>query len=122
MNTEANGGCPANHAALENPPQRRTRLIGKLHSGAPLVKDSKGVWHLNGCAEAQAMLRSDATRQAGFNTERIEGISIMKNKPILYQEGETHRSRRSRTARFFTPTTVKRQYQEMMNRLCFPFA
>jgi cytochrome P450 len=116
MNDTTNGGCPVDHAALLDPPRRRTRLLSKLHSGPPIVRDEKGVWHVYGYAEARAILRGDATIQAGFGAERIESATIMKNKPILYQEGEAHRTQRSQTAKFFTPTTVKKQYQEMMDR------
>ena len=36
--------------------------------------------------------------------------------PILYLEGEAHRDQRSKTARFFTPTTTDSKYRQFMEK------
>jgi cytochrome P450 len=74
------------------------------------------VWHVRGFAEARAVMRSDATRQAGFGAEMIEKLPTYMNPPILYLEGEPHHEQRRQTARFFTPRTTERSYREFMEQ------
>jgi cytochrome P450 len=86
-------------------------------SGAPLERDAAGVWQVRGFEEARAILRSSATRQAGFRAELITRGSPLSRQPILYQEGKVHQEQRAKTARFFTPKAVSTNYRQLMERV-----
>jgi cytochrome P450 len=106
-------GCPVGHA--QPPYQIASRGAGA--SAAPLLRDSQGVWQVYGFEEARAILRSSATRQAGFNAEQIARIPGTTNRPILDMEGKAHHQQRKQTARFFTPRTVSDSYRQFMEAL-----
>lgn len=59
------------------------------------------------------MLRlKDATTQAGFSAESMpEGVG---ERPILFMDGEQHRTHRAKVGRFFAPKTVANRYRELM--------
>jgi len=86
-------------------------------SETPFERDEQGVWHIYGFDEARAVLRSSATRQAGFNAEQIASVPGTTNQPILYLEGKAHNQQRKQTARFFTPKTVSSDYRDFMEKL-----
>jgi cytochrome P450 len=77
-------------------------------------KDAKGVWHVRGYAEAKSILRAAGTKQAGFNAELIDKVSMSESRPILYQEGKAHLLQRKQTARFFTPKATSDHYRGLM--------
>jgi cytochrome P450 len=109
---EGTARCPVDHSA-----RSYKKSIRPVPDGtAPLEQDAAGVWHVRGFAEARAVLRSAATRQAGFNAELVVSGSLTRH-PILYQEGKVHQDQRAKTARFFTPKTVSTQYRAMMEAL-----
>src|SRR5579884_254224 len=83
---ENSGTCPVNHGALSY--QKTSR--GQVGSSLPIERDEQGVWQVYGFDEARAILRSSATKQAGFNAEHMEKIPGIKNRPILYLEGKEH--------------------------------
>ena len=64
---ERAGRCPVDHSTLSY--KKTVRPVAD--EGAPLEADAAGVWQVRGFAEARAVLRSAATRQAGFNAERV---------------------------------------------------
>src|SRR5579859_508600 len=107
------GGCPVNH---HGPDERKAARSIDLDA-APLTCDAEGTWHVRGFDEARAILRSNATRQAGFNAELVTRTSVTGNLPVLYQEGKDHQEQRKQTARFFTPKTVSTSYQKLMQTL-----
>jgi cytochrome P450 len=109
----AAAGCPVPHS----PAGRRKSLPVAEPAGPPIGRDERGVWHVRGHAEARAVLRAGATRQAGFRAELIELAAARIRPPILYQEGDEHRRQRAQTARFFTPRTTEASYRGLMQEL-----
>lgn len=105
--------CPIEHGSL--PYQKTSRNTGA--SPTPLERDAQGVWQVYGFEEARAILRSSATRQAGFNADQMTTIPGVTNRPILYMEGKAHQQQRKQTARFFTPKTVSTNYRQFMEAL-----
>ncbi|HZS79299.1 MAG TPA: cytochrome P450 [Ktedonobacteraceae bacterium] len=110
---EQSNSCPVKHDSLSQ--QKTSR--GEVGSSLPIERDEQGVWQVYGFEEARAILRSSATKQAGFNAEHIEKIPGIKNRPILYLEGKEHQQQRKQTARFFTPKTVSTSYRQFMETL-----
>lgn len=106
-------GCPAGHG----PQARRKTLPAPEPAGPPISRDERGVWHVRGHAEARAVLRAAATRQAGFRAELIELAGARLRPPILYQEGDEHRRQRAQSARFFTPRATEANYRRLMQEL-----
>ncbi len=78
------------------------------------TKDAAGVWHVTRYDDVRAVLRQDVTRQAGFRAELIGKLPRTMREPILYQEGEAHRTQRTEIARYFTPTATDKKYRGMM--------
>src|SRR2546421_4656471 len=106
--------CPVEHGSLSY--QKTSRSVGASPetSSTPLQRDAQGVWQVHGFEEARTILRSSATKQAGFNAEQLEKIPSVTNKPILYMEGKAHQQQRKQTARFFTPKAVSSNYRQLM--------
>lgn len=102
--------CPVDHA---NYSQQRT-LLKTSSATRPIEQDAFGIWHVTGYEEAQAVLRSDFVRQAGFQAELMGKLPSYMNPPILFLEGKPHHEQRRQTARFFTPRTTDSQYRQMM--------
>ncbi|GGJ41755.1 cytochrome P450 [Deinococcus roseus] len=83
-------------------------------------KDTKGNWHVYGFDEARQVLRSDVTTQAGFLAETVRGVKGLSNQPVLFMDGEEHRTYRSEVAKYFSPTTVEK-YRPMMEQFVDAF-
>jgi cytochrome P450 len=107
----ADGRCPVTGAD-----NRRTAPPGGAFS-PDVEQDGAGVWHVRSFAAARKLLRSDATRQAGFKAELIEKLPQRGKTPILFLEGTIHHEQRRLTAPFFTPKTVSARYRELMATL-----
>ena len=105
--------CPINHDMLA----RRKTVRAAEGPGPGVERDASGTWHVRDYALARAVLRSDATRQAGFKAELIAQVSTIQNQPILFLEGQAHHQQRRQTARFFTPRAVGSNYRALMERL-----
>ncbi|WP_420176262.1 cytochrome P450 [Luteococcus sp. OSA5] len=90
--------------------RRKTNYPGEKLEPAVEVVD--GVWHVRDMAAAREVLRSRNTTQAGFNVETINMGWL--RPPILFSDGEPHRTQRAAIARYFAPKTVARNYHELM--------
>ena len=112
---------PVEHGSLSYQKTSRNAGASPETSSTPLQRDAQGVWQVHGFEEARTVLRSSATRQAGFNAEQLEKIPGVTNKPILYMEGKAHQQQRKQTARFFTPKTVSSSYRQFMETLADQF-
>lgn len=99
--------CPADNQRLATQEQPVT---------PPIDIDADGVWHVHGYDEARQILRHEAVKQAGFSADMMDmgAGSVMKNKPILYLEGEEHHRMRRETNRFFTPSITDKHHRTFM--------
>lgn len=87
-----------------------------LSEGRPLMeRDSRGVWHVRGYAEARAILQADVV-QAGFKSESVAMMPKAMAKPVLFQDGKPHQEQRKQIARFFSPATIQGRYRPMMEK------
>lgn len=102
-------GCPF-HTTSE----RKTNTV---QPAPPISRDESGTWQIHGFVEARALLRNEATRQAGFRAELLDRASATMKRPILYQEGQPHHEQRRQTARFFTPRFTSENYRGLMEQL-----
>jgi cytochrome P450 len=108
------GKCPVDHSKFSH---QKTAMQPDT-STQPLERDGQGVWHVRGFDEARAILRgTESTQQAGFGASLVLNVKAIINLPILYLEGKAHLSQRRQTARFFTPTTVTRDYTTFIESL-----
>lgn len=104
-------GCPIDHSqfsAQKTAPQPEP-------FDRPIEQDDFGIWHIRDYEIARDILRSDDTRQAGFNAELLEKMPSTMTTPILYREGKPHHEQRRATARYFTPRTTDSRYRQFMN-------
>ncbi len=89
---------------------RRTDASGTC----PVTRAADGTWQVRGYAEARAVLRADATVQAGLGVETVDKAPAGIRRPVLYRDGPEHREHRRQTARYFTPRRVDEHYRELM--------
>ncbi|RMB60054.1 cytochrome P450 [Tessaracoccus antarcticus] len=89
-----------------------------VHPGeapGPDLEEVDGTWHVRDAAMVREVLRSkDGTTQAGFTSESVSTSRL--RQPILFADGEEHRTQRSRIARFFAPRVVSDRYRDMMGQ------
>lgn len=110
------GRCPFPH---DGRPQgggapRKTGRDGAPHR--PVIERRGDVWHLRSYSLVrQALRQADAVKQAGFNSETMAGTNL--RKPVLFQDGASHKEQRTAIARFFTPRTVGAEYRTLMEEL-----
>ncbi|MGO4957655.1 cytochrome P450 [Luteococcus sp. Sow4_B9] len=90
--------------------RRKTNYPGESLAAGVEVID--GVWHVRDMNVAREVLRSRDTTQAGFNVEKTRMGHI--RPPILFSDGEPHRTQRAAIARYFAPKTVDANYHELM--------
>src|SRR5450759_796268 len=83
---ETSGQCPVAHGALSL--QKAARPVQV--NATPIERDGQGVWQVHGFAEARTILRSNTTKQAGFNAEMISNVPGVVNRPILYMEAVSY--------------------------------
>ncbi len=102
--------CPIEH-------HPRKTQTATLPTAPSIEQDSNGVWQIRSFMLCRQILRSDNTRQAGFNAERVGGALTKMRQPILYLEGELHHQLRSQTAKFFTPSTTNTKHRGIMESL-----
>lgn len=104
--------CPVEHAQLS----KRMIATSRSAGSTPLEKMSNKRWQVRGYEVAKSLLRGQRTRQAGFLAEKFDDApqAILKNPPVLFQDGPTHIEQRTELARFFTPRTASANYQQMM--------
>lgn len=90
------------------------KVIRPGEADEPRVEKAGDTWHIRSMDATRQILRArDATTQAGFTCERVpEGRLV--NPPILFLDGERHRTQRAKVARFFAPKTVSTRYRGLM--------
>lgn len=82
-------------------------------ASGPAVEHVGDVWHVRSTEAVRQILREkDATTQAGFSSEKMPGR--VRERPILFMDGDEHRAQRTKVARFFTPKTVSTRYRRLM--------
>lgn len=97
---------------------RKTAAVaGELQRCPALSHRPDGTVEIGSFSVARQLLRSNATRQAGFRAEDMMRFSTAGIVPILYQEGEPHHRQRAATARFFAPKVVTTRYRELTTTL-----
>jgi len=77
-----------------------------------IERDSNGVWHVRGYAEARDILKEELI-QDGFNAEDLRKSGF---EGVLYQHGEPHRQSRAAIAKYFSPTTVKQSHLPLIEK------
>ena len=77
-----------------------------------LEKDSNGIWHVRGYAEARDLLKEDLI-QDGFNAEELHKAGF---DGVLYMSGEPHRQMRAAIAKYFSPTTVQNTHMATIQK------
>ncbi|GEM_PF-4156462 len=96
--------CPVDRRKTDYPGETREH-------GIELVD---GVWQVRSMEAVRQVLRSRATTQAGFNSESTMMRGL--RPPILFADGEPHRTQRSAIARYFAPKTVDTRYHSIMEQ------
>src|SRR5688572_18231227 len=95
--------------SLEN----HSRTVPAPYKNDPRIeKDSTGMWHVRGYAEARDLLKEEMV-QEGFNAEDIRRSGF---DAVLYQHGDPHRQSRAAIAKFFSPTTVQQSHMPLIER------
>jgi len=93
---------------------REDRLIDpppRCPSAAPST--AQVVASLSSLDTAREALRLDATRQAGFTSERIPHW-MFRHRPILFDDGPAHDEHRAQLARFFAPRVLRERHGEFI--------
>jgi cytochrome P450 len=80
----------------------------------PVTAPDRGTRKIGTFQQARELLRTQGYRQAGFRAEVLERFGSSMRTPILFLEGEAHRTQRAATARFFAPKTVTTAYRRLM--------
>ncbi|WP_206066378.1 cytochrome P450 [Nonomuraea composti] len=93
---------------------RKIERPGTQRPACPIHRAGDGTWQVSGHAAARAVLRSEATVQAGLGIETVEKLPARLRRPVLYRDGPEHREDRRQTARFFTPRRVDERYRGLM--------
>lgn len=107
------GSCPVPHGPASGAGDRRSTRPGE--PARPDVERVDGVWHVRSQRLVREVLRSaDATRQAGFGVETVRAGLPLTRWPVLYADGEEHRTQRAKIGRYFSPAVVNREYRELM--------
>ena len=75
-------------------------------------RDSNGVWHVRGYAEARDLLKEELI-QDGFNAEALHKAGF---DGVLYMHGEPHRQMRAAIAKYFSPTTVQNTHMAIIEK------
>lgn len=94
--------------------RRRTARPGEAtFPDAPRLERGEETWTVRSLPAVQQILRAGrSTRQAGFSAE-VAGQRLPR-QPILYADGEEHRTQRAELARYFAPRTVDQRYRPFM--------
>ncbi|WP_027482814.1 cytochrome P450 [Deinococcus pimensis] len=100
-------GCPFHTSTLTRREAARPRQGTGRDERVVAVQDH---------AAARDVLRSDHARQAGFMSEQVAGLGVVRRLPVLFAEGDEHHAMRRDTARYFTPAQVA-TYRPMIARL-----
>ncbi|HZJ09031.1 MAG TPA: cytochrome P450 [Trueperaceae bacterium] len=115
-NPVAGNGCPYHGAAAG----RRSQPPGApLLTGSPAVQlGESGKVSVNSAAGVRSVLRAgDVAMQDGFGVSDIAKSPVELRPPVLFQDGDEHRSQRTAIAHFFTPKAAKERYRPVMEQL-----
>ncbi len=96
---------------------RRTAVISGLGAGPEITRDAQGAWIIRSLSLARQVLKSTATRQAGFAAESMDPLPASIKRPVIFLEGHVHNEMRRGTARYFTPRAVAENYHLPMSAL-----
>ncbi len=108
--------CPVDHNSNTEGATRKTQA--SIIANSPSIEqDSNGIWQIRSFDLCRQILRSDSTKQAGFNAEQLGPNIKRMREPILYLEGERHKHLRTQTAKFFTPSTTNSKHKQIMESL-----
>ncbi len=110
---------PGPHSTLDRCPMRKLSRPGE--NLTPAVECKVGAtgerWIIRSFAVAREVLRDEeSVRQGGFGAGAGADRKSRMRPPILYLEGQAHRSQRKATARYFAPK-VTESYRAMMEQL-----
>ncbi|WP_293913653.1 cytochrome P450 [Deinococcus sp.] len=84
---------------------RRAMTSPPLAGGTRL--DERGIYRVQEFQSVRDVLRSEAVVQAGFMAEATDQLGgLMRNRPVLFADGEEHHAMRRDTAKYFTPVQV----------------
>lgn len=129
MTHDAIDGCRTHgHAATHDPATGPTRDTTNGHAAryarksaraddcaTPAVEFDGERWQLRSHDAVRQVLRATtSTTQAGFNAEMVTGSDRLRQRPVLFQDGEPHRRQRKAIARYFAPVTVTANYRDIM--------
>ena len=85
---------------------------GPYQNDPRVERDTGGVWHIRGYAEARDLLKEDLI-QDGFNAEELHKAGF---DGVLYMHGEPHRQMRAAIAKYFSPTTVQNTHMAIIQQ------
>lgn len=97
--------------------RKTAQVAGEVQRCHAMAHRPDGTVEIGSFAVGRQLLRSNATRQAGFRAEEMMRFSTAGIVPILYQEGEPHHRQRAATARFFAPKVVTTRYRDLTTGL-----
>ncbi len=112
------GRAGAGAAAASRSRRSRSPHDPPRGGGAPeLERLADGTVVVRSMRLARAVLRAaEQVRQAGFNSESMDAAGQRLRRPILFQEGDEHRSQRTASAHYFTPMAASQRYRGIMER------
>lgn len=79
------------------------------------VEPDPGAIRIGDFAFARDILRSGDVRQAGAGAESVP-TDNPEHVPVFFLDGEAHRARRAKIARFFTPKAIAERHRLVMER------
>jgi cytochrome P450 len=100
------GGCPVPHDERKTAAMA-TRLVKPNPPDANVVKDFKF---------AREILRNSTMRQAGAGAEHMD-FSNPDQVSFFFLDGDVHREKRSRVARYFQAKAIEQRYHPVMERV-----
>lgn len=105
MNVHVKTGCP-----IANRDDRKSAAIAAMNA-----RPEPGTEHVRQFAFARDILRSGEVLQAGAGAEHVSTDDPEK-VPVFFLDGEPHRKRRAKIARYFTPKAIAERHRLVMER------
>jgi cytochrome P450 len=101
------GGCPVAHGDERKTAAMASARVRPNPPDANVVKDFKF---------AREILRNSTMRQAGAGAEYMD-LSNPDQVSFFFLDGDLHREKRSRVARYFQPKAIEQRYHPVMERV-----